>query len=385
MNRVKIPIAPIVEMDDVGWDDGRDLRLVGKGSRSGMPRNHALEDYEILNQLAKATGKRVAAALCLGDWDKDNLLRGEVGITHDPYGWDRKSEIDIEKFERFKETLDAGFVDIMIHGLLHGRYTEDGKRINEFEYYDRVLMPDGTRKDVFSEEDFRRRLDLFFKIYNSWGFKQKIRGFVFPCGCPSDFEILKQMARILKEYGIVYWADNFPFPETLRVIEGVACFKWGRAGGALGWETYDFDPIVLGPLYEEGSDQNSCLRGTHWTNFLRFYPKNNVENVERWKRYYDRQSEVFGCVLANNLSEAVNQQFYYEFADMSVDGDVLTLDLSKVMAEKLECHKNEILLCFKKGIKPKVIEGGEISFYEEHWFFNVYKATHTGSVLTIAM
>jgi len=28
-------------------------------------------------------------ALCLGDCDKDNLLRGEVGITHNPHGWDK--------------------------------------------------------------------------------------------------------------------------------------------------------------------------------------------------------------------------------------------------------------------------------------------------------
>ena len=88
---VRIPIGGILQLDDVGWDNGRDLRLIGQASRSGLPRYHALGDYEFLNQLADATGRHVAVALCLGDWDKENFLRGEIGITHNPHGWDRKS------------------------------------------------------------------------------------------------------------------------------------------------------------------------------------------------------------------------------------------------------------------------------------------------------
>ena len=50
---VKIPIAGILQLDDVGWDNGRDLRLSGQASRSGLPRYHALEDYQLLHEIGK--------------------------------------------------------------------------------------------------------------------------------------------------------------------------------------------------------------------------------------------------------------------------------------------------------------------------------------------
>lgn len=384
MENVKIPVATILEMDDVGWDNGRDLRLIGQASRSGLPRYHALGDYEFLNQVADATGRHVAVALCLGDWDKDNLLRGEVGITHNPHGWDRASEIDVAKFEKYRDTLDAGKVDYMVHGILHGRYTEEGKLINEHEWYE-YSGKYGEGELHFSEEDFRRRLDLFFKLYNSWGFKQKIRGFVVPCSLPWDEGVQRKMCKILREYGIVYWADNFRFPETLRVMEGVACFKWSHNAGRIPWDAYDFDPSVLGDFYAEDAKENSALHGSHWTNYLRYNPANNVKNVARWAQYYERQGEVFGGALATTLAEAVNQLFYHEYTDMTLDGDTLTLDFSEVEKNKLDCHKNELLISFKAGIAPKSIVGGEISLYEEHKTFNIYKITHTGTRVTIKL
>lgn len=384
MVNIKIPVSTILEMDDVGWDNGRDLRLIGQASRSGLPRYHALGDYEFLNQLADATGRHVAVALCLGDWDKENFLRGEIGITHNPHGWDRKSEIDVEKFTKYRDALDAGYVDFMVHGLLHGRYTAEGKMINEHEWYE-YDGKYGESNLIFSEEDFRRRLDLFFKIYDSWGFKQKIRGFVVPCSLPWDEGVQRRMCKILREYGIVYWADNFRFPETLRVVEGVACFKWSHNAGRIPWDAYDFDPEVLGNIYADDATENSALHGSHWTNYLRYNPANNVKNVERWAKYYERQGEVFGGALATTLAEAVNQLFYHEYTDMTLDCDVLTLDFSKVEEIKLDCHKNELLISFKKGTTPKSIEGGDISLYEEHRDFNTYKIVHTGTRVTIKL
>ena len=80
MNNVKIPVALQFCFDDVGWDNGRDLRALGMASRSGIPRRHAIEDYKMLHEFGKALGQKIWAPLCLADWDKDNLLRGQVGI-----------------------------------------------------------------------------------------------------------------------------------------------------------------------------------------------------------------------------------------------------------------------------------------------------------------
>ena len=56
---IRIPLSFIWEMDDVGWDNGDDLSIYGKASRSGIPRYHTVEDYEFINSLSKATGKEL--------------------------------------------------------------------------------------------------------------------------------------------------------------------------------------------------------------------------------------------------------------------------------------------------------------------------------------
>ena len=119
-DQVKIPMSFILEMDDVGWIDGRDYTEEGKASRSGLNRDHCLKDYEFLKALTEKTGKNIAAALVVGDWDKDNILRGEIGFTHDPEGWDQKSKIDVEYHKKCLDVLENANVDYMIHGVLHG-------------------------------------------------------------------------------------------------------------------------------------------------------------------------------------------------------------------------------------------------------------------------
>ena len=85
--KVVIPAALILDLDDVMWHDGRDLRYIGQASRSEFPRHHVPEDYKIIDQLGRALNMKIICPICLGDWDKDNCLRGVVGVTHNPKGW----------------------------------------------------------------------------------------------------------------------------------------------------------------------------------------------------------------------------------------------------------------------------------------------------------
>ena len=95
LNKIKIPVAIQITIDDLGWHDGRDYTNIGKASRSGIPRDHVLSDYQFMNELGRALNQKILGKLCLADWDKDNLLRGEIGITDDPINWDRAHTIDM--------------------------------------------------------------------------------------------------------------------------------------------------------------------------------------------------------------------------------------------------------------------------------------------------
>ncbi len=387
-SKVIIPMSFVLEMDDVGWIDGRDYTEEGKASRSGLNRDHCIEDYEYLKALTQQTGKRIAAALVVGDWDKDNFLRGEIGFTHDPHGWDQKSKINVEEHRKCLTVLEEAGVDFMVHGVLHGRYDENGKRITECEYMQINRFPDGTHtRSALPEEEFRRHLDMYFKIYNAWGLKQKIRGFVVPCGNSfSTEEDTEKMAKVLSEYGIRYWANSFPhFPEgtTLQVHHGVACFRWGQAKPGIPWDEVSANAFERPVFCEENTTRFSCFQGTHWTNHLNLDPKKNLENLPGWLDLYRRQSEHFGCVLADGLAEAVNQHFYREFAKMTWEENRAVIDLSQVLEKAIEGHKKEFFLSVKKDLSPKACRGGTLSLYEEKEEFITYKICHEGERVKI--
>jgi hypothetical protein len=389
---VTIPKAWVLEFDDVGWDNGRDLRLQKKASRSGLPRYHANEDYKQLRDIGEAAGMTINVALCLADWDKDNVLRGFVGATHDPHGWDRASEIDLDAFAAHRDVLEGTeYVDYSIHGLLHGYYDENGVLVHEREYFE--LSDDGTHRSLGlrSIEDFNRRLDCFFKIYDGWGFKKPIRVFISPCGLgDASHEELSRIAGELYKRGVRYWTNGgFYFKEPMKVINGVACVKKSAPIDENGqrpdapWDAYDVDPSTF-PDYT-ATNFDGCVFGLHWTNILRFNPKKNPEQTGLWVDYIKRQGELFGIVNAKNIVEAINQQFYYQNAKMTVSDGAVEIDLSAIEAEHVDCHKNEFFISFKNGIEPKSCFGGEISLYEEHREFDTYKVTHTGDKVEILL
>ncbi len=380
-NQVNIPMGFILEMDDVGWIDGRDYTKEGKASRSGLDRNHCIEDYQFLQALTEQTGKNIAAALVVGDWDKDNFLRGEVGLTHDPENWDQKSKINAEEHQKCLDLLENANVDYMIHGVLHGRYDEEGKLVTECEHLLSRKREDGSpERYLSSEDDLRRRLDMFFKLYNSWGLKQKIRGFVIPCGVRfATEETVKRIAKILSEYGIYYWSDSFTYPEfdsNLKVYHGVACFRWRGNKAPMPWDAVNLDPSTLLVSNEEESNKMTCLHGSHWTNYLNLDPKKSIDNLPGWIDFLNRQAEVFGSINAETLAQAVNQLFYHEFAKATWNGSTMNIDLSEVKNQALECHEKEFFLSVKKEISPKECVGGTLLLWEEHKSFNVYKIRH---------
>jgi len=387
---IRIPIGGILQLDDVGWDNGRDLRLRGQASRSGLPRYHALEDYQLLHEIGKGMNSSIFVALCLGDWDKDNILRGIVGPTHMPNDWDRKSEINIANCEKYRDTMEESeYVDYALHGLLHGNYDENGKLLNEAEGYKFEIKDGRTVKSLVSDEYFNQHLDLFMQLYESWGFKKPITTYIAPCGMGGiSEEDVAHICQMLYDRGIRYWTNSgFPFDAPIKVYNGVACVKqdYSTMLGKFNapWDAYDVDPETFPQYLQEEKKHNAALLALHWTNILRFNPKKNFEQVAPWVNYFKAQSEVFGFMIARDFEKSVNQLFYFWYADMKIEGNKCILDFTKLDGEKIDRHENLFYLSFRKGTEPKAIEGGEISLYEEHKEFNTYKITHTGSRVTV--
>ena len=375
LDKIIIPVAFQLSLDDVGWHDGNDLREIGQPSRSGLPRYHHPLDYRMLAELGKALDMKIVCPLCLCDWDKDNFLRGEVGITHKPYTWDRASEIDLDYAQKcFCELESAEYIEYAIHGLAHGRYTEKGELIWEKEYFPPV---DETKQSAYLDsDDFNNRLDLFFKIYNSWGFSQKLRIFVAPCGMSkTNLDMMYDMAKILEPLGIRYWTNgSLPYEGILKTFGNIASIR--EVSGGIPWNAYDFDPVHFTTFGSEGKPIRSGVWGIHWTNFLRFNPQNNLERLDAWVDFFRRQSEVFGAILSKDIAFAANQLYYKVFAKLSAEGNECVIDLSETQAQKNVKGNDVFYISFKNGLVPSSCEGGTIELYEKHTDFVNYKVTH---------
>jgi len=72
-----VPRPIQVVIDDVGWWSGEDGHTRNEPYRTGMPRNHVVEDYEVITLLGRRLGIRPLAAMALCEWDRKNILRRE--------------------------------------------------------------------------------------------------------------------------------------------------------------------------------------------------------------------------------------------------------------------------------------------------------------------
>ena len=263
-------------VDDLGWFTGTDARHIGRPSRTGMTRPHRPEDYTVLNEIGKAIGQKIMCPLVLGEWDKENILRGEIGVTYEPKTWDRASVIDLKLAERcFEEAEKSEFIEYAVHGVLHGNYAADGSQITEQEYFE-YKTPEDTLLSTQSQEEIEHRFELFFKLYDMWGFKKKIRAFACPNSIPSNLESkdLGALSAVLKKHGIEYWANGWKkIKGYTEFIDGILYME-KASDIKIPWNAYDVDPAYIADFAKEGDEQLGIIINSHWPNYLRFNPEN---------------------------------------------------------------------------------------------------------------
>jgi len=384
-NKVTIPTAFQIRIDDVAWHKGDDERHINRPSRTGIPRMHSALDYPIINELGKAINMKISCAIVLGEWDKDNVLRGEKNVTWDPENWDRASQINMDYAEKAFDLLEnSEYISYTLHGVMHGYY-HNGKIVTERQFYpyefDEKTGTYNKQHTWMSDDELRHHLDLFFKIYNSWGFKKPVKAFA--CGngnygTPTDAGNIRY-AGIFKEYGLNVWENGWPTIEKgAAVIDGVPCIK---AGGEenLPWNAFDVDPDYLNLFYKEGDE--FCRAGycMHWPNLLRWHPEKNMENLSKWVSYFMKQSEEFGCMISRDVDFAGSQAAYMLYAKMDFAENKCIIDLTDVDKQNVVVLKDEFYVSIKNDLVPKSCIGGTINEYESKKEFRTYKIVRNNS------
>lgn len=377
LDKIKIPAALQITFDDLAWHDGRDYTKMGDASRSGLPRDHAVEDYTVVNELGKAINQKILGLLCLVDWDKDNILRGEVGMTPDPYGWDRAATIDMDYARAcFEEMEKSEYIEYGVHSVYHSRYDENGKYITQRELLEKI---DGVEHPI-SAREFARRLELFFKIYDSWGFKQKLKVYGEPCGLPDRMpsEELSELNAVLYEHGLKFWRTHWTYFHDKREVLSYPALYTSmnrRVAIAVEWDAYNIDHSTIPDVMLPGEKNLWPCLVLHWTNFLRLDPKENLDYLGGWVDYFNRQSEIFGLMISRDFDFYFNQQMYYQFAKIDATESGFELDFSEMPALPDDVLKNELYISLDNGVEPRECVGGKIELYETKKKFKTYKIT----------
>ena len=386
-NSVILPAALQLCVDDIGWFRGSDDRYAGKPSRTGMPRTHVAEDYIILNEIGKAIDMKIVAPFTIGEWDKDNFLRGEVGPTYEPQTWDRKKLINMAIAEKaFEAAENSDYIEYCYHGLLHGNYDAEGRQLTELEYFAPKNIGD---KDLYTldKDDIRRRFELYYKIYDSWGFKKKIRTFSTPTNVPKNLktEDIIPLAEVLEEYGIKYWLNRWKGEICYSEYIGNTFYIEKHRKFGIPWNAYDYDPAYLFDFYEEKDGQFGDVMSTHWPNFLRFNYQKNMECLEPWVKWFRKQSEIFGLMLSRDIEFCCDQHLYRTYSKLSFDKNIITVDVSDVIANAKLGVGDEFYISLKNELTPKEAVGGSIDIYETHNDFKVYKIKRTAEIIKITL
>ena len=384
---VILPAALQLCVDDIGWFRGSDDRYAGKPSRTGMPRTHVAEDYIILNEIGKAIDMKIVAPFVIGEWDKDNILRGEIGATYEPETWDRRKIINMELAEKcFEASESSEYIENCFHGLLHGNYDSKGGQITELEYF-YYKNPGDTLLSTLPKEDIERRFELYFKIYDSWGFKKKIRSFSSPTNVPANLttEDIIPLTEVLEKYGMTYFLNRWKKKVCYSEFIGKTFYLEKHKKFGIPWNAYDFDPEYLFDFYEEGEEEYGDVMSTHWPNFLRFNYQKNMECLEPWVKWFKKQAEIFGVMLSKDIAFCSNQHLYRMYSKVTLEKNMLTIDVSDVVKTSKIKLDDEFYVSIKNGLTPISATGGTIELHETHKDFKNYKVKRTGEIINVTL
>ncbi len=372
INDIKIPVAFQFTMDDVGWIEGRTPYWDGfQPTRTGIPRRHVLADYQTVNEIGRAGNMKICGMFVLGDWDRKGILKDVSYATKQGKNWEGSPNVDEKEESEIRDFLNScEYLEMAYHGLMHECWTENGEYLSaEFVPPYDFTPGDKSKRAPAPEWYVREHLDAFLKIYKDWGFTQKLRAFTCPGHC---FDAWKDgsFTKILKDYDIKYWQE--PYISHPIVDNNVMLNKMP---GFIGfWEAYDLNPDKL----EIRSEEEAGIICTHWPNFLRLDPDLNLENIEKWKNFFDRQKNEFGVIISRDIAFAHHQQLYRHYCEMTEENGKIKIDFTKADEAAPEWFDAPLYISVKNGITFEC-EGGVMTEYEKLDDFTNYEIKRTGN------
>ena len=218
-----------------------------------------------------------------------------------------------------------------------------------------------TIRGPLPADEFKILVDLFYEIYNDWGFKKDIRVFQSGCGCfgtPYD-DYNREFSRILRERGIGIWQWG-GWPRETIVNDGTIYVNTVSGAPFLNWNEYSVDPSILHDCFVQNGkllfSSNIC---GHLANFVQVQPEKNFDYTKAWIDYFRRVCSHFGVVLARDNEESASQAVYSTHAKIDVIDGGYHIDLAPVDAIRTPLVEDHFYVSLREKALPREVIGGK--------------------------
>lgn len=360
MRNIIIPRPLHIVLDDMGWMSGKDDRANGGPSRLGIDRKPCYKDYLAVNELGKRLNMKITCAFVIGEWDPDNRLGSIRGLSKYKENWNNAAHLNRKELARCIDTVKkCEYIDLAVHGLLHGYYIEGTDNTDESDFYYRK----NEKLFMTPEAEVRERLDSYFDLLKFYGINKKVTTFV-----PPSFSYrFNELSSVLKDYGIEYVSTIFSNMETdekqkIVAVEQNGIINIDRNINDIEWDMFDSDLSVL------PTDTNGIL-GLHWPNLLHSDPNKSGEVISRAAEFFERCSENFGTILSRDIEFCANQSLFCRYKEVKTENGVTTVDISRL--PRVTDTQSVFYLSAKQPIRE--FSGCEVCEYENKDNFITYK------------
>jgi hypothetical protein len=316
--KIGIPLPLFLVIDDVGWWNGKNGSHKNEPYRTGIDREHCIEDYLAIIELGKKINMRIQAGMVLCDWSRDNILKKVPTATWMGSEWNDTTSTD--KLDEVASFLNENpqYIELCLHAVGH-EFWDDGV-MTRAEWGE----ANGTMRPI---EQIKAHLDVFGKIMKQNGLGDFPVSFIPAAFCHA-FGEKDGIATILKDYGIKFISTPFDCmkkskkndTELFGIDNGIPTVNRGCSG--IKW--FEMNPSLDDRIFSE------AICGIHWPNILHPDPKQNMTTVTAWAEKINSYSKLFRRVLARDTFDFWTQLAHYSFTDISFHDNKISFDFSKL-------------------------------------------------------
>jgi hypothetical protein len=355
---MNVPKPMAIDIDDLGWKEGWDLHESGGPYRLGLPRGRmmTLEDYEVIVTISKAVGVRIKSLFIMSEFDRSNICARYPTTNEHGSDWDNSRLVDDNDFVIMNYVKEnAAHIEFGLHGVRHEFWDAKTRKPSRAEW------ADSQKKRPY--DVLWGHLECFKKLIDQYGmdFPQSVRtaaaNYYYNPDDPED------SGALMHAWGVKYAT----LPPKREYVTNHGLMVLMRSGG-VAWDAVNSAPDTY---------PDTEFMTSHWTNFVDLDPANNHQAADKWIMWFNKVKADPNRYTAKNTAQLHSQFLYRKYSQVSVTGNTVTIDNTKMpdWAYTLDLLGNLLLkhkLKDSEHISSASLTVGNIAcYYEERGYAHI--------------